>query len=206
MWKDITWTNGLYKVSDEGQIQGPKGKVLQDNYINSGYAKVYICCNGKKHSKLVHRIVAEAFLENYSDNLTVDHINNNKHDNRVCNLQMLSNGENIKKAYRDGLNYFSDLQREKVLENTQRNILIQGQPIAQCDLDGNIIQSFSSKSEARRTLGVYIACITKAANCNTISYGYRWKWIGKSVTTISEESSLLGENPKGEVQESKDKI
>ena len=88
---------------------------------SNGYLKVSI---GGKMNLLIHRIVAKAFCpvptrlrnQGYTvDTLVVDHINNNKHDNRAENLQWITSGENTLKAHRDGLSCkYSDFDMEKI--------------------------------------------------------------------------------------------
>lgn len=63
----------------------------------------------------VHRMVALTYLPNYSEELTVDHINNDKSDNSVSNLQMVTVSQNISKAHKDGIHDAKNLKRSKQL-------------------------------------------------------------------------------------------
>lgn len=59
---------------------------------------------------LVHRVIAETFLENWSDNLTVDHINGIRTDNRIENLQLLDMITNRKKADENNVDVFKEVR------------------------------------------------------------------------------------------------
>ena len=78
-------------VYNDGRVYSLiSNKFLKFDYSNSGYARLKL--NGK--SVRVHRLVMELF-KGQSD-LTVDHINGNKHDNRLCNLQYVTAEENAR--------------------------------------------------------------------------------------------------------------
>jgi hypothetical protein len=94
--KDI----GKQIVYTDGRIWSKYSNKWLTTHLNQGgYLKVKL--NGKKHS--IHRLIAQAFLPNPDNLPEVDHINNNKQDNRVENLQWVSAFYNRSKAHKDGL-------------------------------------------------------------------------------------------------------
>lgn len=97
-WKDIKGYEGLYQVSNVGQVKSLKSnKILKLAFTHDGYLRVCLCKNGKKRNFLISRLVAEAFLPNEEDLPEVDHINGVRTDNRVANLQWISSVENDRK-------------------------------------------------------------------------------------------------------------
>lgn len=121
IWKDIEGFIG-YQVSNTGRIRsykkfkagrGDKNDALVETpHIldtdrsddGNGYKKVMLRKNGKSYCRKIHRLVAEAFIHNDNpiENDTVDHISNDKRDNRVENLRWMPRGDNVKKAYKVG--------------------------------------------------------------------------------------------------------
>jgi len=106
IFKDIKGYEGLYQVSNFGNVKSLNfkrfgfEKILKFFYNTKRYQCVKLCKEGKLKTMRVHVLVAVAFLDHVPDGTTrivVDHINNIKTDNRVENLQLISNRENISK-------------------------------------------------------------------------------------------------------------
>jgi hypothetical protein len=88
IWKDIKDYEGLYEVSNQGRVRSLKTGRLRKPKDNFGYLRINLCKEGIVKFYMVHRLVAEAFIENNNPNLTqVNHKNENKQDNRVENLE-----------------------------------------------------------------------------------------------------------------------
>lgn len=110
-WKEITWTNGRYYVSNEGRVMSKNGlkkkcrsnddvMVLKRN--NSGYACVDLFVNRKYTRCFVHRLVMAAFVGDGAG-YDVNHKNGNKMDNRLSNLEYCTRKENMQHCNRLGL-------------------------------------------------------------------------------------------------------
>lgn len=93
-WKQIK-DFPKYAISSEGQIKNEKGRILKPYVNHKGYFKIGLIGDDKKmHKKRVHRLVAETFIPN-TDNLPeVNHLNFNKQDNRVENLEWCTDDQN----------------------------------------------------------------------------------------------------------------
>lgn len=117
IWKDVQGFENQYKISNLGRIYS-KDRLCIDSLgrkrfrkeyelhpnINNGYYRVTLCENGRKVIKPIHRLVAEHFIDNPTNKPQVNHINGNKLDNRVNNLEWVTVQENIIHAYKHGLN------------------------------------------------------------------------------------------------------
>jgi hypothetical protein len=114
IWKDIPGYEGLYQVSNLGRVYSlPKqwvsgkynsvikhnGKILKQNPDKRGYLSVSLNLNGNDKTRLIHQLVAEAFLNHKrcGYKLVIDHINNEPTDNRVENLQIVTQRFNASK-------------------------------------------------------------------------------------------------------------
>lgn len=109
VWKFIKGYEGKYEVSNLGKVRSLDyshtglSKELKLNVNQKGYEYVVLCINGKTKYKLVHRLVLDAFLPNYFNKPQVNHIDGNKRNNKVENLEWCTAKENVHHAVRTGL-------------------------------------------------------------------------------------------------------
>lgn len=108
-WRDIPGYEGLYMVSNIGRVKRCAGsaKCLKDRILKmskrtNGYLFTCLCRDGLPRQVDVHRLVMWAFVGEQGQ-LWVNHINGNKADNRLENLEYLTPGQNTKHAYDNGL-------------------------------------------------------------------------------------------------------
>ena len=112
-WRSIPEFDG-YQVSSLGKIRGidrlcgnrpgvTKGKILKPFRNKRGYLEVNLYNNSKSTAKIIHRLVAKAFISNDFNKPQVNHIDGNKLNNEVSNLEWMSNSENQLHAYSLGL-------------------------------------------------------------------------------------------------------
>lgn len=107
IWKDIAGFEGLYQVSNYGEVkalerlvenngglQKKHERILKQNRSNKTHCTVVLCKDGKMYPKLVHRLVALAFIPNPENKPVVDHIDTNPQNNRVDNLRWVTTQEN----------------------------------------------------------------------------------------------------------------
>lgn len=113
-----------YDITDEGKIYNHEtGYELKGSFYNSGYQFVNLSLTTGKQSFLVHRLVAMMFLPNPDNLPVVNHIDGNKNNNRVSNLEWISYSKNTQHAQDTGLLRQSKDKRLKV--NIPEDILIQ---------------------------------------------------------------------------------
>lgn len=100
--KDIKGYEGKYAVTEDGQIFSYKSnRFLKPSNNGNGYFAVSLCSGGTINKQYVHRLVAEAFLPNPEGKIEVNHINEDKSDNSVSNLEWVTHKENINHGTRN---------------------------------------------------------------------------------------------------------
>jgi len=112
-WRDIEEFNGMYQVSDDGQVRNAKsGIVLHQHYAGSTIKyPIVVLCNGPKKTRgdkqkyvrrYVHRLVAETFIPNPYGKPEVNHIDSNPTNNNVQNLEWVTHSENMRHSSKYG--------------------------------------------------------------------------------------------------------
>lgn len=101
IWKDIENYEG-YQVGNLGRIKNREGKIKTTYIQNKGYYCVSIYADGKTHHPTVHRLVAQAFIPNPNNYTQVNHIDCDKSNNTVSNLEWCNQNYN----YREGKKFY----------------------------------------------------------------------------------------------------
>ena len=97
--KDIKNFEGLYAITSCGKVWSYKNnKFLTPIKCQNGYLQVSLCKDGEPKVFLIHRLVAEAYILNVNNFETVDHIDGNRENNCIGNLQWMTNEDNVRKA------------------------------------------------------------------------------------------------------------
>lgn len=178
--------NGLYQISNLGNIRRlrfinnivnkEKISMVKKYIINSGYEKVMLYKNNKYENKLVHRLVAETFIENKYDHKYINHINGIKTDNKATNLEWCSANENMKHAYIHNLKIASNLGRfgSDSFKAIKINMI---------DKKTNkIIKTFGSLIEGAYFVGTNKSCHICSCCKGKLksAYGYKWEYANLS--------------------------
>ena len=161
-WKPIVGYEGLYEVSSKGKVRGLKtGRILKPFYTK-GYARVNLTsAYNDRTKKLVHRLVAQAFIPNLKNLSDVNHKDEIKTNNNLDNLEWIS--------HKDNLNYGT--RTERVAKSNSK-------PIQQLDMKtGLIIATYPSASIASKETGILISNISMAAKGKRkTTGGYGWRY------------------------------
>lgn len=104
IWKDVFGYIGSYQVSNFGRVKSLKrvtfdGRLLKERTLkldssNQNYYRVHLCKDSKHRTLLVHRLVAKAFISNFESKPEVNHIDGDKENNKVENLEWCTHKEN----------------------------------------------------------------------------------------------------------------
>jgi hypothetical protein len=141
MWKSIKNYENCYQVNTDGEVRSLdrkietrkgvrtyKGKILTPNIGTNGYYYVILSYKGINETAYIHKLVANTFLTNPNNLSDVDHINGNKLDNRVDNLQYLNHFDNASKSNKGENRYDKHLERNpkaKTVVGVKDGILIE---------------------------------------------------------------------------------
>ena len=168
IWKDIIGFEGLYKVSNIGRIKNKDNKLLSPYHNINGYISIDLYKEGHVHKLRVHRLVAEAFIPNPNNYPIVNHIDENKTNNNVNNLEWCTYSYNL--SYGSRVTKMFQTRKERNRKNTQK-------PVIQLDLQNNIIANYNSISEASRSTNISCGAIWQSCNLGFITNKlYKWKY------------------------------
>lgn len=168
VWKDIKGYEGLYQISNYGRVKSFKMKKAQHVYLlkpyptKCGYLRVSLSKNNKYKGELIHRLVANYFLDNPNNYKEVNHKDENKQNNCVENLEWCDRKYNVL--------YGTAKQRES---KTKHKYYIE-----QYDLNQNLIKKWDSLKEIEINTNYKKNNIQQNCLGNTkTAYSYIWKYI-----------------------------
>lgn len=103
IWKDVLGYEGLYQVSNLGRFRSSDGTLRSvTREPRNGYCRVSVRKDGKKKSLYIHSLVLEAFVGPRPTGMDCCHNNDDKADNRLCNLRWDSRANNLADRKRNG--------------------------------------------------------------------------------------------------------
>ena len=170
-WRDVAGYEGRYQVSSMGRVKSLERKgrkserILKQDVVYGGYLTVVLCAGGKRKMHKVHRLVCQAFHDNPDNKSDVNHINENKTDNRACNLEWSTRKENLNHGTRN-----------------ERSAKSLSKPVGQYTRDGDLVKVWPLTIEVQRQTGFSRGSICETANGKRKqAYGFIWKHIEKGV-------------------------
>lgn len=164
-WKDIEGYEGIYKISDQGRVKRilPEGK---ENYLKGsitilGYNKITLSKDGECKDFFLHRLVLNAFLPNTNRSMVINHKDGNKLNNRLENLEWITQKDNIVHAWENGLmhnNYFKTHRKGVICKETNKQ--------------------YKSIKEAREDVGLKSSCGIRLCleGKQETAGGYHWAY------------------------------
>ena len=172
IWKDIKGFEGSYQISSLGRVKSldrtvvykdgrthiHKGQIMTGSDNGKGYKTIDLYTGNKRTKKLIHRLVAETFIDNPLNKNEIDHIDTDKTNNRVENLRWVTHTENK----------LNPITRELTSK-------INSIPVIQLSLKGKTLKYFDSAKIASEQTGINHSNIN--LNCNNkykSAGGYRW--------------------------------
>ena len=170
IWKDIIGYDN-YQVSNLGNVKSlnyrhtGKEQVLKAGKNKDGYLYIILCKNGKTKKYLIHRLVYEAFNGPIPEGMQCNHISENKTENNLENLNLMTHKENCNWGTRN-----ERASKAKINGKLSK-------PVIQYDLNGNLIKEYPSASEVERQTGYAQTHISKC--CRWLlktAYNYIWRY------------------------------
>ena len=172
-WKSVVGYEGLYEVSDQGRVKSLNynhtgtEKIFKPWKTHDGYLRVGLHKDGQRKMSLVHRLVAEAFIQNPNNLETVNHKDEVKTNNTVSNLEWMSKRDNInygtrnKRSSEAKINHPSLSKKVKMFDKST----------------GELLATFPSTHEAARITMISFKNISSCCNGKRKSAGgYIWKY------------------------------
>lgn len=182
IWKDVKGYEGLYKISNLGNVlslnfnHSNYSKCLKP-FDNDGYLRVAFNCNNQYKRFLVHRLVAEAFIPNPENKPFINHIDGNKRNNNIDNLEWVSASENTRHAIRIGLRPANCQHEIKYGKDHPAS-----KPIIQFDINGNLIKRWGCSKDVEKEFGFRPQFILRCCRGERKTYmGYVWKFDKKRI-------------------------
>ena len=185
IWKDIEGYEGIYQVSNLGRIKAlkkivrwdggkdyPREEYIMKNVLTAkGYEQITLSKNSTQVRRMVHHLVADAFIEPDLSRPHINHKNGIKNDNRLDNLERCTVQENNIHKFRV-LGHRSPALGKFGKHSPKHN------RVKQLSLDGKLIKLWDCASDAVREGGFDSGCISRTAHGQQTSHkGFRWEYV-----------------------------
>lgn len=161
-----------YTITGRGDVYGKSDNLLKHDITHDGYHRVTLYKDNKPKHCPVHRLVAETFIPNPENKPTVNHIDGNKANNSISNLEWSTHSENSQHAYDNGLNrcHFTDDDRRRAGRTKAEK---SSKPVRVIDTG----EVYPSVSECARAKGLDSGNISACCNGNRKRHhGLRFEW------------------------------
>ena len=149
-----------YEISNLGKVRNIKSGIMLKPWITKdGYLRHCLYKHNKRKNLLLHRIIATSFIDNHEEKPCVNHIDENKLNNDLSNLEWCTERENV----------IHGTRTKRAAEKLSKKVI-------QLDLNDNVLNEFESMRQAERETGVSVGNISSCCNGKTKSAGgYKWR-------------------------------
>jgi hypothetical protein len=160
VWKPLL--NTTYSASNLGRIRNNNTNRILTGKRDTNYVRYELRVNGKRKTFLGHRLVYKAFNNDFNledRTLIINHIDGNKQNNCLENLELTTQSENMKHSY----------------YTTKTNS--KARQVGQYDKEMNLIKIYNSANEASREMGISQSLISNACIREGTSHGFNWRYL-----------------------------
>ena len=187
-WKWVKGFEGLYQISNHGRLKSfhkdkADGYILSNVNQKGWYFTVNLIMNGKKTTKRIHVLVAEAFIGKIPSGFHVHHIDGNKQNNVVTNLEIIHPKEHRKETEKQCPQIITGVCNYNKYERPKH--------ILQYDMEGHFIAEYANAEIASMLTGVCSRNILQVANREEYKPGKVRKQAGGYIWRIKEESEVV---------------
>jgi NUMOD4 motif-containing protein/HNH endonuclease len=177
IWEDVKGYEGIYEVSSNGRVKSLdrksahgrcgtvklKSKILKPYSCNGRYPRIPLCKEGRVKMHYVHRLVAEAFIDNPLNKPEVNHIDEVKNNNKAENLEWCTRMENVHHG----------TAIERAAANRAKNMAF----VDQYNSKFQLIKRYKSKAELERQTDYDISRIINCCEgASIVGYGFIWRY------------------------------
>ena len=161
----ITSLGRIYSLKARRFLRPPRG----------AYITITLYDKDRTKNVSIHRLVASAFIENIENKKYVNHIDGNKHNNIVSNLEWVTNSENSLHAFSNGLRKSSEKQREWARCHAKDLHKKTRKKIKQINNNGEVVMEYESIRAAARAMNVSHQSLLAAMKNNNKSCSFKWE-------------------------------
>lgn len=167
--------NENYEISNTGKVRNKKTKrILKPAISNKGYYLVALSNKCKSHTYTIHKLVMQHFDRCAFDYEVINHIDGNKLNNNINNLEYITQKDNCIKAWQQGL---CENVRKGAYKKIHKKEIKTSREVIQFNFEGNEINRFVSVRDAERQTGINNSNIIRCCQGkNNNAGGYLWKY------------------------------
>lgn len=165
IWKPIKGYEGKYEVSNLGRVRSisHSNKILKPDKPK-GYSRVTLFNKGVRYRKTIHILVAETFIPNPNNYPVVNHIDENRENNAVTNLEWCTQKDNCNHGKRN--------------RTISRKV---SKPVMQLSKSGEFLKVWKSMTEASEKLGIALSEISVCTReCHKSAGGFKWRYANEN--------------------------